>query len=819
MRTIGYTFVALLLLLVAAGLGRWAWQSLDRQELAAFLSGRLEGAQLGSSYLQQGDAWLEFRLAGNGSRLHVVSNASVQGTPETGRDGVWWYAFRYQLLGSDGKLLRAGEYNHRTRITRYREPRHGRMVTRSFLLDPQRVPTDGRRMVVPIQPDERAVRLRLRVSHADPGLLDVMFRVYEQETLAGHKLDYRWQRLNEQGKQELARGSVYGPEHLRPAEQTNLLRARWLPLGPAGISGNDYLVRKLYTQQGMQEEALDEAVLPYGLYVDNHTNGVIPLPPGGGGVRLQWIRLETPDVAPADERILLRWYGRNLGQRSELSSALADPLGRLEAEFGTGLLEVVSRYPVVVRAFMTGDAALPEITPEAIRLRAYAPDATQPLVFRLDHAGARLTPLRVDVRTLLEAGAPPPRPARFEIMDDAGRQLAAGRLQQDDTPSQYDRQLDAAPGVRLSEPARNYFNLPVNASELRIHAGGGSLVSAYSRPADLLREMQYPEDLVSARLDGEEAQRQPAWFVLQPANEQALLTSLRTRDLLLQNRPPVDDPRLLAGEYGWEDYRPDGAWSGRHLLLPRSGELPLRDESRAAVYGELPANREVTAVLRDFTGHRELRPSLIFRREQAQPAAVRVLLDGSPWYETRVIGSNGQLQLPDVPAGQHRIRIQGPDAVHWFMNYLDAQEPAYLRRLAIRVGPDGLDFRYAKQTAAAEVLTGQLYQAHSGRLRLHVEIGYEPGPHLQPLADWTFVRRVYDLHSADESRVTVLNTDAATVDAGQRFFIPLGSDLPAGNYRIRIWPEQQAQAYLALYRLLPGQQLVRVFLREHGNVD
>ena len=346
MRTIGYLLVTTLLLLLAVGPGQWFWQSLDRQELAAYLSGQLEGAQPSNTYIQQGDNWLEFQLSGNGSSIHVVSNASVQRAQAFNNDMVWWYAFHYQLLDSSGKLLREGNYHHRTHITQYDGPRHDGMVTRSFLLDPQRVPTDGRRMVVPVMQADRPARLRLRVSPTDPALLDVMFRVYEKETFSEHKLDYRWQRLNEPGKQVLARGSVYGPEHLRATEQQNLLRARWRPLGPAGIRGNEYLSRKVYVQQGIPGEAVDDAVLPYGLYVDAHTNGIIPLPQGGGRIQLQWTPAMALAGAATDAQLLVRWYGRTLGQRAETSVPLADPQGRLEAEFGEGLLEVVSAHPV-----------------------------------------------------------------------------------------------------------------------------------------------------------------------------------------------------------------------------------------------------------------------------------------------------------------------------------------------------------------------------------------------------------------------------------------------------------------------------------------
>ena len=256
------------------------------------------------------------------------------------------------------------------------------------------------------------------------------------------------------------------------------------------------------------------------------------------------------------------------------------------------------------------------------------------------------------------------------------------------------------------------------------------------------------------------------------------------------------------------------AWTARNDLRAYTGSL--RDLARAAVFDDLPANREVTVELRDFEGQREIRPTLLFQRDREQPADAGVWLDGDLWYETRIIGRRGQVRLPALPSGQHRIQIQGPDDSRWYMNYTGAHGPARLRRLAATIGAAGLEFQYHKQTAEREVLTGQIYQAQTERVRLHVSIDHATTAALQPFDDWTFVQRIYDLRAADEARVPVLNTPDKTVDAGRRFFVTLGADLPPGSYRIRIRPEQEADAYLALYRLLPGQQLVRMFLRERG---
>jgi hypothetical protein len=821
MRTLGYLISFGLLALSLGGLGHWAWRTLDKNELAAYLSGRIEKARPSSAYLPYADRWLEFPLSGKGSNVHIISNASVHRSASFSEDVIWWYAFRYQLLDSKGELLHEGDYHHRTRVTRYRDPRHDRVVTRTFLLDPLVVPTDSRLMVVPIRDHQRRpARLRLRVSHTDAALRDVMFRVYEQESLAAHKLAYRWQRLSEPQKELLARGNIYGADLLRGAEKSNLLSQRWRPAGPAGIEHSGYRTRKLYVLQETLGEPVDEQAIPYGLYVDRNTNGVIPLPEGPATIHLQWLAVDKPGSAPAGEQILLRWYGRNLGQRSETRVALTAPEGQLEAAFAEGLLEVVSAQPIVLRAFAADNDTTQEITPDPLRLRAYYPDSSLPVTFLVDHVGQQATPVRIDVRAVLSPTAATAeetagQTAHYEIVGRNGKVISSGTLQPDLTPSRYERLSSTERDVRLSEPAHHYFLFDHDVAAIRLHASGRLLMTAYSRPFDLVRELHLPEDVFGMKRE----ERQPAWFVLRPANEQELLMNLRSEHVVLQDRPPTDDPQLLAGQYDWEEYQPDGPWRGRYLLIPREAGLPVRDEARVALYHELPANQDVAAVLRDFAGHRELRPTLIFERESEQPASVSLLVDGSPVYETSIIGRRGELRLPVVAAGQRRILIRSSVATRWFMNFLDTDGPAFLRRLALQIGSGGLEFHYLKRSPDQEVLTARFYQSGKQRMRLRVDIDHLPDSRLVPAGDWTFIQRTYDLRPEDNGRVSVLNTRAATVDDGQRFFLPLGSDLPPGSYRIRIRPLQDADGYLVLYRLVPGQQRVRAFLREHAYVD
>lgn len=811
MRVFGRLIVLGLVGLALLAGGRWLWRNLHWSDLAAVLGSRIEAALPSSAYEAVGGRWLEFPLSVDAGALRVRTNATVDVDAPAGPDLVWWYAFEFEVLDRDGELLRRGTYYHRSRISRFLEPRSGRAVTRSFLLDPALVPMDGRSMRLFLDAPERAVRLRLRPANRDPAIRNILFRVYEQLSHPPRQLSHRWQRLGEAQRARLARASVYGPDLLREEEKQNLLKRQWQAIGPQGVLGEDYRLERIYFPRDSVGEAVDDDALPQGLFADKLSHAVVPLPEGQWRVKL---RFDSASNGPAPSReaaVIVRWYGRGAGQRWEERLPAAAGERHLGVVLDGGLLELIPDAPLVVRAWVGGEGAEFEVTPQPLRLRTFRAEPSDLLTFEIDHAGADPTPFRIDMRALLAPGdVLASGRASYQLLADTGREIARGELAAELPFSTYDRPVDAETGFRVSEPVRFYFHLPPDVAAIRI-TGPALLFNAYSRPSDLARVVRVPEDYQAFPADD---LKQPGWFQLLPRDATRLRASLRSESLEIQPRPPEDDPRVLAGQYDWELYQPEGDWRGRYLLVPRSDGLPIRDQSRAAVFRELAPGKEVIHRFVALPARRDIEPSLVYTRGDAVPMQVTIEVDGHSYFSTRVTGLHGELRLPSLKPGQHRLRLQASQPARWFLNHVDGEGQAFLRRMGMRLDGEGLDFVYRKRSADAEVLTGEFYSAIDSRVQLRVDLDW-PGPKPGgPLVDWTFTERIFDIRSAPGRQIPVLSTRGETVHGSERFVLPFGAAMPPGDYRIRVSADGDVAGYLSLYRLIPGQPVTRAFLRE-----
>ena len=815
MRALGRLLTLLLVGVPALLLAGRVWDSLRWDELAAVLSGRIERALPSTAYQAVDDHWLEFKLSGRGRALRVRSNAVIDAEPVQAPDAEWWYAFDYQLLDGSGGLLREGVYHHRTRSTPFRDPDSDRLVSRNFLLDPALAPSDGRSMLLGLDAAQSPVALRIRPRHRDPQLRALMFRVYEQLPNPEHQLGYLWQRLPESKKVRLADSSVYGLDLLREQERQNLLRYSWQAVGPLGVEDEHYRSVKLYITRELEAERVEEAQLPHGLYCSPGLRGIIPLPEGDWTVTLQVIPLDPGAAGAGDIRV--RWYGRGITERRQTRLPAAGGRYTLDGVFAGGLLEIIAPRPLVVRAWGGSGGERRDLTPEPLRLRAFLVDADGGLSVDIDHVAGKATPFRVDLRSRLQPGEQHVRRRLdYALLDRHGETLRSGHLTVDLARSVYDRMDGDEPEAGLSEPTRYYFDLPPAVAAVRLSSADGLLLSTYSRPPDLVRRVRVPEDYLD---NGGDLSRQPAWFLLQPAEEQRLRREQRTAMLTLQPRPPETDPRLLAGDYDWTLYQPLGQWRARHLLVPRRDELPVRDLSLDAVYREVDGDTPLRLRFRTLPGRRAADPRLLYLRKRSAPLGVSVMLGRRVHSETEIAGRQGELQLPAVRPGEARLTISAAEPVRWFINQAEAPGASYLRRLAMQLGADGLSFDYDKQTADAEVLSGEIYLPLAERAGLRVSIRGDASNGPGPRREWTFRERLYDLKPQSGEPIPVLNSAQPPLFGGQRFFLPLGADLPPGRYRIRFALEGVQQGYLTLYRLSAGQSELRAFFREDTNVE
>ncbi len=817
MRTLGRFFVIGLVLLSGFKAGSAIWESLDWGHLANYSDERIRSARVGLAYELAAQPWLAFHLSKQANAILVRSNGIVASQADTGDDTVWTYAFDFELLGERDQIIDEGRYFHRTRVSRYRDPLTGAEQQRSFLLEPDLLPVDSRTMRLDFANETHATKLRLRPAELDPALSSVAFRVYQRLPNAAHRLGYLWQRLGPPQRDRLARGSVYGPDLLRGEEKANLLRHSWKAVGPQGVEGEHYASRKIYGARETVGERIETGLLPDGLYIDADTHGMVPLPEGSWQVSLSFQALENGSPADPDDTVTVRWHGRGLDKRWQAAIAPDGGEQSLGPAFDGGLLELVSSRAFVVRAAAESGTTRLDVTPEPTRLPSYTTAHSRAIDFGVDHVGEQSTPIRIDVRGRIprELDSMEAR-VEYALFAADGQSLQQADVNVELVASSYDRLAQNDPRTRLSDPVRLYFRLPPNVQRIQLSSDQELLVSGYSRPPDLTRLVRVPEDY---RTFENAEGRQPAWFLLRPDEAERLRREMRAFGLLLQKRPPRTDPLLVAGVYDWESYQPEGNWKGRYLMLPRESAFPVRDQALAAVYRELPRGRPVSLRLSGGIGRRQVSPTLVFLRSEKTPAEIELLVDGTSHLRTKIAGSQGELRLPPLRPGRREILLRFDAAGRFYLNHAGASGESYLRRLALRLDGDGLDFDYEKRSDEAEVLTAEFFTESGTRSVLEVTVGRDHEPRLSAASDWTFRNRVYDVAPGTNALVPVLNTAGHAVDGGRKFWLPLGADLPAGHYRVSIRPTNGTQGYLVLYRLVPGQQVSRLFFRESLHAD
>ncbi len=818
-----------LLLVLLIGILAWCVHTIRPYLTLAWLAPRvsrldkLHAARKRLVYILHNHDWTVFSLPSGAKRFKVITNANLPSPLPLYPEQAWRYAVEYQVVDAKGQRLQQHTYHHRTRVTRYTHPDRRDVTTVAFYLQDTVRPADARTMVVNLALTGSAVRLRLRLAAKDPGVQGVVIRVAALELTAERKLGYLWRRLPPSHKRNLVKGLVYPAEFLRESEKRYLLRHKWRALGPQGIQGRDYHPRTLYVAHDVEGEVVTMPTLPAGRFVDPDHHGIIPIPPDGVDLRLEFLALPAPYTPPGREGIRLLWYGDSPTARATYTVAWNDQGTHVERFFPAGLLEIrVPHGAVVVRALRRAGAQRTDITPEPRYIRTYRVQPNLAVVFDVNHMDGMSTPLRLDVRHLMampgQASAPPPHTLTYELLTAQGNVGKSGNVTVSAPVSRYDRVLGQAPETRISDPTSFYFSLPSHIARIRFslpQAGPGAplLLAAFNRPPDLVREIRVPDDYGHAKRDDEP---QRAWFPIRPRDAQQLMRQRHSLLLALQPRPPETRPDLLSGHYKWEEYHPQGPWRARHLLLPRNPEQPIREDAFAVTYQPLSAGSDTRLTFRTPHGLRSVQPQLIFMRRQSEPLTFRLFVDDALHYRGSIAGKRGEVRLPPITIGPHRLRLMSPAGDIWLINHAAPGSHAYLKRLAHRFDTSGLRFTYERQAAVAETLSVRVYPRYGRKQPLHIRVTIDAPPPaaLAPASTWTFTERRFVVHPALGQPASVLNTVAEVVDPGQSFFLPLGSDVPPGRYRIQFHLEKGPSGYLTLAKLTPGAFEHRTVLRD-----
>jgi hypothetical protein len=407
-------------------------------------------------------------------------------------------------------------------------------------------------------------------------------------------------------------------------------------------------------------------------------------------------------------------------------------------------------------------------------------------------------------------------PVHYQWLNAEQKIIASGVLRPLDQPSLFDRAGSISDPVNVTDPATYYFHLPAQVSRVRLLSSNPFLlVNAYNQPYDFTEKQRIPEDIYALN---DKQNLQLTWFPLRPVNDKRLMQQLAVQWISGQYRPPEDKPELLAGLYLWEDFVPQGQASGRYLLTGYTDDEPSTD-ALANVFCPLTANQDTHVKLDAFNGLRSVSPELVFLREKPGPFSAELFLNQQKVFSMDLTGQQGTMHLPEIALGNQHLRLNTDSGGRWLMNYQAqcAGEKYLKRRVFMLKAKTELDF-VIQHAAADELLSARWYSPDNTTDRSQIKVDIEAVTANTLAAgvfsQWTNLKRLYDIRPLSTKAMPVLYTQGLTLMNGERFAIPLNSDLPAGPYRIRITLAKGAEGLITLSQTKVGVQEQRRFFRE-----
>lgn len=797
MRVLGRLLLLGLLLVIAGIEGPRLVREL-RTQVQHYLGGAVDQRESdpGVTYLLPATHALEFPLRPGQAVVRVVTTANIEAAghprPDESTIDNLGYVIEYTLLDAAGKELRRQDYHLRSHLTWYRDET-GVPYTASSYLDAALLPLDSESFVVNVAEAREARVLRLKIIEQSPAIRDVVVRCYQRERVADYRLQHLWQRLSRPQREKLARGSLYGAGQLREAERYNLLRNAWQASAPNGVAGKAYTSRILYTREENNDPVVADAPAADGLPIGPAQTGVVPLPGAGGHLRLRWA---WPKEVSAGASASLTWYGNDGAPPSRTTLPIAGSSTVYEGDFAGGLLALDASSSGLVRIWRMDGETATEITPPPQILKTYPLRAQAKLEYRVSHVGDTPTPLRLDLRALAQTTETGPFTllVRCELLGRDGEILATELLQGERPASPYERATGSAGEQVVSEVLSAYFELPAEVATLRLTlptaASTASLANVYTRPLDLLREIRVPED---RDLQVDEVDRVPTWFSMQPV-----------------------DSAATAGDYDWTDFVPVTEPPGREVIAPREANSVARPQQLTTNFRPLARNRPQTITLMTDAGTASVAPTLLWFDVAPVATALEIEIDGESLMRTSLAGSRGELQLPALPTGVHRLTLHTRATGAFYLNQVWPGPGDRLRRVVYRFADRPLSYDYDRNTPDDETLSARIYApaGYTGRIRLRVTLSGPVSRSYQSSPEWSPRDRRYDILPDQRQQTPVLNTASELVDAGRAFFIPLRAGSPPGRYRITVTREEGPPGYLLMAKLTPGQFERRSLQRE-----
>jgi hypothetical protein len=771
----------------------------------------LERALPSQVYFIETNRWLNFDIPGDTSMVRLISNASVSTTNQAPSGAEWPYAIDYQVCDGKGRSLASGIYHFQCRQLVFVDKHSGKTVEVNSYLDRGITPLGGRRWMLNLSADPaltNAQVLKVRLHSSHPDLLEIAARVYFQRRVPERKLAYRWNRLSDDQKRDLARGNVYSIEGLTAQEKEGLLRFHWLVAAPEGIPGRDFRRRILYIRDDSESLKVLKDWMPAGISVDQHHRAVLPVTNSAGHCQFQLVNYEVASTQQVVSSTLV-WHGEpgQPPETSQLTWSGASPGVIPPAR--EGLLEISASRRAFVRAFQVEPGSTREITPEPINLQTYAVSPTNSLEFTVNHAGHLPVLFRADVRRpalFATNSTMPDSSVGYELLAVDGNILKAGEMTLTNDFSPYDWLVTSNGLADISEPQSLCFVLPATVRKLRIFSPRETLlVNSYSRPFGLPKRVRVPEDYSPV---GRMAPNQPSWFTLRPLDYFQRRETGQTALVRLQQRPLDEDSLIQAGQYEWDSFLPENEPTGRLILIPARNGASSRPDSLSFTYAPVGVGHEQIVRFEGLPWEREVAPSLILISTNTPSGSATVSIDGRTILTRRLDTPVSALRLGNQAVGEHTLSVSADSPVSAHANFTgSATNASYLQRFCVETSSNSLQFRYVKRLAGTESLVLRVYSPLSAApqpfkvwLRLKPSVPADPGP----FPEVTLLEREAWVTPGSLGNTWLVAATPAQLDDGRPLYFPVGTDVPPGEHQLEVIINAPSPRWLSLSRTTPG---------------
>jgi hypothetical protein len=468
----------------------------------------------------------------------------------------------------------------------------------------------------------------------------------------------------------------------------------------------------------------------------------------------------------------------------------AKDAGRVQAVATAGL----ALDPARTRALPGGEAEVePAWSVESASLAA--PEPAPPLVF--DLAGRGGEALRISARALLgpDAGVTALR-LRWRLLDRQGAALARGQLEAAVRPAPEDR-IDADDLRVPAQPAYAYLWPPASAERLEIWTDRPAAVGLSSPgfAPDLL--VGPKPGLAASLVERFQPEDRPAWFRVRPVDEASLWAAGRIVTLRSARRiEPLPEPPKPPVEA--ESLEPGGGAPRILLVAPATpgpdGNMPEVGPLARGNWWPVAAGVETLldlAVPAGSAADARVQLSLLYAGEASLAGReARVSVDGRAPVRLPMVSQRGQVTLPLLPAGRHRLKVEVGAPARLFLDVPVAGSQLHRAYAAYELGPGGpLILRLAKGVAARSLgVTLYFDGPPSPRARLSARIdgGVRAVRAGTSSLGWTRLERQAPVQAAAGEGIFYLNRSGGTVWTAAPIFVPLHDDLRPGDHEIAV---------------------------------